>query len=135
MPSLASRALQWAECCGSNHCGHVAGTFLPILLACPLSKHLSICPCRRAVDVALGSPVNSFVITARECTRALARDRLSHRPGLWSRLAVAADVYAVEFRMAALRVLSWLAELEAWLRGGGGAAAATEGQQAALAAA
>lgn len=82
--------------------------------------------------MALGSPVNSFVITARECTRALARDRLSHRPGLWSRLAVAADVYAVEFRMAALRVLSWLAELEAWLRSGGSAAAA-EGQQAALA--
>ena len=98
--------------------------------ACSATTH-------RAVDVALGSPVNSFVITARECTRALARHRLSHRPGLWSRLAVAADVYAVELRMTALRILSWLAELEAWLRGGSGAtaAAAAEGQQAALAAA
>lgn len=86
--------------------------------------------------MALGSRVNSFVITARECTRALARDRLSHRPGLWSRLAVAADVYAVELRMTALRFLSWLAELEAWLRGGStAAAAAAEQQQAALAAA
>lgn len=85
--------------------------------------------------MALGSPVNSFVITARECTRALARDRLSHRPGLWSRLAVAADVYAVELRMAALKFLSWMAELEAWLRGGSSAAVAAEGQQAALAAA
>ena len=84
--------------------------------------------------MALGSPVNSFVITARECTRALARDRLAHRPGLWSRLAVAADVYAVELRMAALRMLSWLAELEAWLRGGRAAAGAGQ-QQAALAAA
>ncbi|PRW32844.1 ABC1 protein [Chlorella sorokiniana] len=69
----------------------------------PLLLLLKTNDCLRAVDVALGSPVNSFVITARECTRALARDRLSHRPGLWSRLAVAADVYAVELRMAALR--------------------------------
>lgn len=42
-----------------------------------------------------------------------------------SRLAVAADLAGVEVRMAALRLVAWLAglqlELEAWLRGGGGA--------------
>ena len=72
------------------------------------------------MDLALGSPVNSFVITARECTRALARQRMAHRPGLLSRIVVARDMLAVELRMSALRLLTWLAEVEAWLRGSGG---------------
>jgi hypothetical protein len=88
-------------------------------------------PCR-AVDLALGSPVNSFVITARECTRALARQRMAHRPGLLSRIVVARDMLAVELRMSALRLLTWLAEVEAWLRGSGGG---IEEQQAAAVAA
>jgi aarF domain-containing kinase len=83
------------------------------------------------VDLALGSPVNSFVITARECTRALARQRMAHRPGLLSRIVVARDMLAVELRMSALRLLTWLAEMEAWLRGGSG----SKEQQAAAAAA
>lgn len=95
----------------------------------------------RAVDLALGSPVNSFVSTARECTRALARARLQHRPGLLSRVIVAADVLAVEVRMAALRMLTWLGELEAWLRStagssssiGGGAAERQRQREAAAA--
>ncbi len=97
---------------------------------------MAILACR-AVDLALGSPINSFVITARECTRALARDRLAHRPGMFSRLAIAVDMAAVEVRMATLRLLTWLADLEVWLRGGtaagddGGSMA--EQQQAALA--
>ena len=78
------------------------------------------------MDLALGSPVNSFVITARECTRALARQRMAHRPGLLSRIVVAKDMLAVELRMSALRLLTWLAEVEAWLRGGSG----SEEQQA-----
>ncbi len=84
------------------------------------------------MDLALGSPVNSFVSTARECTRALAKARLQHHPGLLSRVMVAADVAAVELRMAALRLLSWLSELEAWLRSG---AAASEARRAAATAA
>lgn len=64
-----------------------------------------------------------------QCTRALARDRLRHRPGLLSRLAVATDVWAVELRMTALRLLAWFAEVEAWLRGSD---ASAERQQAAL---
>ncbi len=38
--------------------------------------------CLRAVDVELGCPINNFVITARECTRALAHDRLAGGSGL-----------------------------------------------------
>lgn len=90
-------------------------------------------PACRAVDLALGSPVNSFVITARECTRALARHRLAHRPGMLSRLVVAKDVWAVELRMTALRLMSWFADTETWLRGSGDGG--TTEQQAALAAA
>ncbi|EFN51969.1 hypothetical protein CHLNCDRAFT_32749 [Chlorella variabilis] len=92
----------------------------------PLLLLLKTNDCLRAVDLALGRPaVNSFVITARESARALACHRLRHRPGMLSRLAVAADLAGVEVRMAALRLVAWLAglqlELEAWLRGGGGA--------------
>jgi hypothetical protein len=90
------------------------------------------------VDLVLGSPVNSYAIAARECTRALACARLRHRPGLLTRLAVAADLAAVEARMAALRLLAWLAgwraQLEALLRGGE-APAVLQTPQAGLAAA
>ncbi|PSC76949.1 ABC1 [Micractinium conductrix] len=98
----------------------------------PLLLLLKTQDCLRAVDLALGSPVNSFVSTARECTRALARARMQHSPGLLSRLVVAKDVAAVELRMATLRLLSWWAEVEAWLRGN---SAAMEERRAAAAAA
>ncbi|KAL4422859.1 hypothetical protein ABPG75_009056 [Micractinium tetrahymenae] len=98
----------------------------------PLLLLLKTNDCLRAVDLALGSPVNSFVSTVRECTRALARARLQHHPGLLSRVMVVADVAAVELRMGVLRLLSWFSELEAWLRG---RAAAGEARRAAATAA
>ncbi|KAI3430556.1 hypothetical protein D9Q98_005149 [Chlorella vulgaris] len=93
--------------------------------------------CLRAVDLALGAPINSFVITARECTRALARDRLRNHPGMLTRLAVATDLAAVEFRMTALRLLTWLASLQLeleWLLWGGRRAVVVSGLPSAAAA-
>ena len=77
------------------------------------------CPACRSVDLALGSPIDSFVITARECTAALGRDRRQRQPGVRTRLAVAKDAAAVELRMAGLRWMTWLVQMQAWLRHGG----------------
>lgn len=48
-------------------------------------------------------------------------------------MAVAKDVWAVELRMTALRLLAWFASTEAWLRGA--SAGQADEQQEALAAA
>lgn len=110
---------------------------LPGATAVQLNIHVcTFSPCR-AVDLALGAPINSFVITARECTRALARDRLRNHPGMLTRLAVATDLAAVEFRMTALRLLTWLASLQLeleWLLWGGRRAVVVSGLPSAAAA-
>jgi len=58
----------------------------------------------------------SFTITARSALRALAEQRRRERPGLASALAGWTDRLAVEARLAAFALLSWLAQLrQGWL--------------------
>ncbi len=57
----------------------------------PLLLLLKTNDCLRAVDYALGHPVNTFAITARECSAALARERLRGAPGPLARAAVALE--------------------------------------------
>lgn len=72
--------------------------------------------CLRSVDALLGSPVNTYAVTARECCRALAERRAEEAPGVRARAAAAADLLGVEARMRAMAALTW------WYRprGGGG---------------
>ncbi|KAL3145108.1 hypothetical protein ABBQ38_001717 [Trebouxia sp. C0009 RCD-2024] len=65
--------------------------------------------CLRSVDLALGEPVNTFVITARECSRALTDIRNREQPGLRSHLRGKLDEWHVEYRVTLLRVASWWA--------------------------
>ena len=51
--------------------------------------------------------VNTFIITARECTRALNEARMERRPGARSWLACTADSLGVELRIAALKLIAW----------------------------
>lgn len=88
------------------------------------SKSRPACP-RRAVDVELGAPVSNFVVTARECTRALARERRRQGQGLRSTAAVWLESIRLEARLAVLRLLAWMARPKAaGADGGGGGAAA-----------
>ena len=48
---------------------------------CHLIKLLPCTDCLRAVDIALGQPVNTFIITARACSRALAENRVEAATG------------------------------------------------------
>ena len=57
--------------------------------------------------------MNTFVITARECTRALAEQRQVSAPGVRSRLAGLGDTLGVEARIGALSLLAWWAALRA----------------------
>lgn len=54
-------------------------------------------------------PVNTFVITARECSRALTDIRSREQPGLRSHLRGKLDEWRVEYRVTLLRVASWWA--------------------------
>lgn len=57
--------------------------------------------CLRAVDAALGAPVNTFVITARHCSSAIHDAEKQAHPGLRTWLACAWDRVKLEVRLAA----------------------------------
>jgi len=78
----------------------------------PLLLLLKTNDCLRSVDCCLGQPVNNIVITARECTRAIAEERLEHASAtgvrrLITQALVAVEVMRVEVRMALLRLMAW----------------------------
>ncbi|GBF89209.1 hypothetical protein Rsub_01926 [Raphidocelis subcapitata] len=76
----------------------------------PLLLLLKTNDCLRSVDGALGSPLNTVVMTARECTRALSDIRSARSPGLRSALAAWLDAAHVEAVVAAMRAASaWAA--------------------------
>ncbi|KAL6782666.1 hypothetical protein ACKKBG_A07645 [Auxenochlorella protothecoides x Auxenochlorella symbiontica] len=90
------------------------------LLRCmprPLLLLLKTNDCLRAVDRALGTPVNTFVSTARECSAALSQERLRRRPGLASRLLGLRDRAMVESRLALVRVIVWVKGLRGMSEG------------------
>ncbi len=61
-------------------------------------------------------PVNTFIITARECSRALAEHRLKERPGVKSSLLVKVDKLRTELSLSILRMATWWAGATAHLR-------------------
>lgn len=69
------------------------------------------------MDRALGTPVNTFVSTARECSAALSQERLRRRPGLASRLLGLRDRAMVESRLALVRVIVWVKGLRGMSEG------------------
>ncbi|KAG2499118.1 hypothetical protein HYH03_002701 [Edaphochlamys debaryana] len=85
----------------------------------PLLLLLKTNDCLRSVDHALGNPVNTFAITARECGAALRREQLRHHPGP-----------LVEARMMALSLLMWYGRMQAvlgWNRGADASGETTAG--------
>ena len=54
--------------------------------------------------------VNTFVTTARECTRALNEQRSLERPGLRTALLNAWDAGQIQWRMSLLGAFAWLAQ-------------------------
>jgi|APGre2960657404_1045060.scaffolds.fasta_scaffold160061_1 aarF domain-containing kinase len=71
--------------------------------------------CLRSVDVALGRPMNSLGITARECHRALADAERARGAGRAARARLAWEGVQIELRMLLVRLLAAL-----WGGGGGG---------------
>jgi aarF domain-containing kinase len=79
----------------------------------PSSFHsLKTNDCLRAVDQALGTPINSFLIMARFCTVAINRDAMSRS---WSPFTWAAslfDIYRMEARVFIYRFLINLSQFK-----------------------
>lgn len=67
-------------------------------------------PTGASLTVLLGvQPVNTFVMTARECSRALTDIRNREQPGIKSQLRGYWDEWRVEARVTLLRLASWWA--------------------------
>jgi hypothetical protein len=76
----------------------------------PLLLLLKTNDCLRSVDLSLGAPINTFVITAKTCSRALAEMDMQQSPGVGSWLSAQASMLHVELVMAAMRVVGlWVA--------------------------
>lgn len=73
------------------------------------SKHLT-------VSFLVMQSVNTFIITARECTRALNAARMEQHGSLKTWLACTADTFGVEFRIAALKFLAWWSSMRVTLK-------------------
>jgi aarF domain-containing kinase len=71
----------------------------------------------RAVDVELGAGVNTYLITARECTKALAEHRAAQMPGWRSFAASWVESIRLESRLLALKTMSVVEPLRAALFG------------------
>ena len=74
----------------------------------------------RAVDAELGAGVSTYLITARECTRALAKARQQEMPGWRSFAASLGEGVKLEGRLWALRAAAVIDPLREALRFGGG---------------
>ncbi|KAL6763996.1 ABC1 family-domain-containing protein [Haematococcus lacustris] len=82
--------------------------------------------CLRSVDRVLGQPVNNFVVTARECTRALVAQRIRdaearHAPAislLFTRMRAKWDMVRIELQVSLLSAMMWLAQVRAMLSPG-----------------
>ncbi len=60
--------------------------------------------------------VNTFIITARECTRALNEARLEQHASIKTWLVCAADSFGVELRIAALKLMAWWSGMRVTLK-------------------
>ena len=56
--------------------------------------------------------VNTFIITARECTRALNEARLERHASIRTWLVCTADSFGVELRIAALKFMAWWSSIK-----------------------
>lgn len=64
--------------------------------------------CLRSVDKELGAGYNTFMVTARECVRALNADRQEKHPGIRSRLLSIFEKSILEARLQAMQVYSYM---------------------------
>eukprot|EP00884_Botryococcus_braunii_P012895 jgi/Botrbrau1/21606/Bobra.43_1s0012.2 len=78
----------------------------------PLLLLLKTNDCLRTVDRALGQPINTFTIVARECSRALAKEKSRLHPGLRTQLSNLLDRIHVEWRIMGARSMGWA--VSAW---------------------
>lgn len=65
--------------------------------------------CLRAVDNELGAPVNTFVIVAREASKALVNIQAQKGFTLFSHCALLLDRVEIEFRILGMILMTWLA--------------------------
>lgn len=93
----------------------------------PLLLLLKTNDCLRSVDLSLGAPVNTFVITAKTCSRALAELDGQQRQGVGSWLSSRLEVLRVDLAMTVMQLLGFWASVQRALRWRQGSAAAAPG--------
>lgn len=96
----------------------------------PLLLLLKTNDCLRSVDLSLGAPVNTFVITAKTCSRALAELDGQQRRSVGSWLSGRLEVLRVDLAMTVMHLLGFWASVQRALGfrpAAGSAAAAAPG--------
>jgi aarF domain-containing kinase len=78
----------------------------------PLLLLLKTNDCLRSVDLSLGAPVNTFVITAKTCSRALAELEAQQRQGVKSWLSSRLEVLRVDLAMTVMQLLGFWASVQ-----------------------
>lgn len=78
----------------------------------PLLLLLKTNDCLRSVDLSLGAPVNTFVITAKTCSRALAELDGQQRQGMGSWLSSRLEVLRVDVAMTVMQLLGFWASVQ-----------------------
>lgn len=82
----------------------------------PLLLLLKTNDCLRSVDLSLGATVNTFVITAKTCSRALAELDAQQRQGVKSWLSSRLEVLRVDIAMTVMQLLGFWASVQRALR-------------------
>lgn len=78
----------------------------------PLLLLLKTNDCLRSVDLSLGAPINTFAITAKTCSRALAEMEMQQSPGVGSWLSGRLSMLRVELVMGVMRVMGLWVSLQ-----------------------
>jgi aarF domain-containing kinase len=78
----------------------------------PLLLLLKTNDCLRSVDLSLGAPVNTFVITAKTCSRALAELDGQQRRSVGSWLSGRLEVLRVDLAMTVMQLLGFWASVQ-----------------------
>jgi aarF domain-containing kinase len=78
----------------------------------PLLLLLKTNDCLRSVDLSLGAPVNTFVITAKTCSRALAELDAQRRQSVKSWLSSRFEVLRVDLAMTVMQLLGFWASVQ-----------------------
>lgn len=82
----------------------------------PLLLLLKTNDCLRAVDTQLGTPINSSLIMARFCSRAITEDQLRHSASLIVKISAVIERIKMDVRLRSYSFVIWITQWITWIK-------------------